>query len=326
MLRPLRIAITSGDANGIGPEVIAKALRKIGPKKGVQFLLWRNPKFPKPDLDRLKKSFHLITVNSWADALKKMPSSSKEMIDICTTTSPANWVEEAAQACFFGHLDGLATAPLSKPLIRASGIKDIGHTEILKRVAQVEKLYMAFVGEKFNVMLATGHLPLKDIPARITPGLIIEAIKSAHQLTKFLVRSGQKEVSNKPMALLGLNPHAGDSRLLGSEEAEIIEPALNALERDKYSVEGPLVPDAAFSPDQWEKYSLYIALYHDQGLIPFKTVHGRSGVHITWGLPFVRTSVDHGTAFDIAGQNKADATSMRLAIEWAIKLSQGDLL
>jgi 4-hydroxythreonine-4-phosphate dehydrogenase len=145
-------------------------------------------------------------------------------------------------------------------------------------------------------------------------------------------RLEKKRKSPKPVAVLGLNPHAGDSGLIGDEEDLVIRPAIAALSNPTKSespeparavaIEGPLVPDAAFTQTNWSRYSLFLAQYHDQGLIPFKTIHGQSGVHVTWGLPFIRTSVDHGTAFDIAGEDKADPASMRLAIEWAIKLAR----
>jgi 4-hydroxythreonine-4-phosphate dehydrogenase len=324
MLRPLRIAITSGDADGVGPEVVAKALRKLGPQKNVQFFLWRNGAFPKRDLKRIAKSFKLVTVNSWSEALKKIPSSTKEIVDINGTSNPAKWVEEAGGACFFKHLDGMATAPLSKPAVQAAGLKDIGHTDILKRVSQTSDAYMTFLGEKFNVMLLTGHSSIKDVAQKITEESVRKGILAGASLVKLLSKSNSKKLEKRPMALLGLNPHAGDSGLIGTEEQKIINPVLESLWADKVNVEGPLVPDSAFTPDRWPRYSLYLALYHDQGLTPFKTVHGQNGVHITWGLPFVRTSVDHGTAFDIAGKDEADATSMRLALEWAIKLSSGN--
>ncbi|MDZ4677280.1 MAG: 4-hydroxythreonine-4-phosphate dehydrogenase PdxA [Oligoflexia bacterium] len=323
MLRPLRIAITSGDAHGIGPEVVAKALNKIGPRKNVQFLLWRNSEFPKRDLQRIKKEFKLISTNSWAEALTKMPSSNKELVDICLNSNPATWVEEAASACFFKHLDGLATAPLSKPTIKASGLKDIGHTDILKRISKTQNVYMTFLGSEFNVMLATGHCPISQVSSKLSAHSIETAVLSATRFIKTLHHLGVKNIIKKPLGVLGLNPHAGDAGLIGNEEFEFIQPVLERLKEQKVALEGPLVPDSAFTPNHWARYSLYLALYHDQGLIPFKTVHGQKGVHVTWGLPFVRTSVDHGTAFDIAGLDKADATSMRLAIEWALKLSSG---
>jgi 4-hydroxythreonine-4-phosphate dehydrogenase len=319
MLRPLRIAITSGDAEGIGPEVVAKALYKVGPQKDVHFILWRNSEFPKKDFQRIKKTFKVKTVASWAEALRNMPSSSKELLDICSPANPALWVEEAGNACYFKHLDGMATAPLSKPAILESGLKDIGHTDILKRISQTRNAYMAFLGKKFNVMLATGHLSIEKIKPQITKENIYEALLAAQSLNKLLIKTGYA-TEKKNIGILGLNPHAGDSGLLGSEEDEIIRPLIEMFNKEKRILDGPLVPDSAFTPNQWARYSLYLALYHDQGLIPFKTVHGQEGVHLTWGLPFVRTSVDHGTAFDIAGKDKADATSMRLAIKLAIRL------
>jgi 4-hydroxythreonine-4-phosphate dehydrogenase len=323
MLRPLRVGITSGDANGIGPEVVAKALRKIGPKKNVQFILWRNSSFPRRDLERIKKSFKLVTVRSWAEALKTIPKSYKELLDINSTGGPAKWVEEAASACFFKHIDAMATAPLSKPAVLASGLKDIGHTEILKRIAHVNQAYMTFFGKRFNVMVVTGHSPLRDIPGKITTESVVAAGRAAAKLVQLLGKSGEIKTAKKPIALLGLNPHAGDQGLIGDEEIETLGPALEVLKKEGVAIEGPLVPDAAFTPKNWDEYSLFLALYHDQGLIPFKAIHGQEGLHLTWGLPFVRTSVDHGTAFDIAGKDKADATSMQLAIEWAMKLCSG---
>lgn len=322
MLRPLRIAITSGDQNGIGPEVVSKALRKIGPTKGVNFFLWRNSAFPKSDLDRIKKSFKLITVNTWKEALENIPSSSKELVDICLHSDPGDWIEEAAEACAFGHLDALSTAPASKRAIQLSHKKAIGHTDILKKVSQVDQLYMGFIGDRFNVFLLTGHMPLSEVSKKFSESSLIEGATQAHRFCELLARCGKKGVSKKPMALLGLNPHAGDEGIIGNEEASIFAPALEQLKEHKIDIRGPFPADSAFAPEKWDEFSCYIANYHDQGLIPFKTVHGYAGVHITWGLPFIRTSVDHGTAFDIAGESKADPSSMIDALNWAIKLAK----
>lgn len=322
MLRPLRIAITSGDANGIGPEVVAKALKKLGPQKGVQFFLWRNSDFPKKDLRRIQSTFKLITVGSWAEAVQQFPRSSKELVEICGKSGPALWVEEAASGCYFKHLDAMATAPLSKPTIKSSGMNDLGHTEILKRVSQTKDAYMIFLGEKFRVFLSTGHLPVKKIAEKFSTDLFKNALINAMDFVSAYSLYDEK-VGKRPVAVLGLNPHAGDSGLIGLEESDIIEPVLAQLKSSKIKFEGPIVPDTAFMKVNWEKYSIYVAQYHDQGLIPFKTIHGQRGVHLTWGLPFIRTSVDHGTAFDIAGKDKADETSMYLALKWAIKLAKG---
>lgn len=315
MLRPLRLAVTTGDANGIGPEVTSKALLKLGPQKNSNFYLWRNSSFPEKDLRRIRKKFKIIKCSSWEEALSKTPSSHKELIDICGKSNPAIWVEEAAQACFFKHLDALTTAPLSKPSILESGLTDLGHTDILKRVSQTKNAYMVFYGNKFNVFLATGHLPLSKVSENLTAGYLETVLSNARDFYFQSLGTGL-------IAVLGLNPHAGDSGLIGSEEKIFFRDVINKMNAEKTLFEGPLVPDAAFTPENIKKYSLFVAMYHDQGLIPFKTVHGHNGVHLTWGLPFIRTSVDHGTAFDIAGKNKADETSMYLALKMALKLSR----
>ncbi len=319
MTRPLRIAITTGDADGIGTEIAAKALAKLGPQAGVNFYLWRSPRCPASHLRRIDREFKRITVNSWPEALKIHPDSKDELIDINSNLAPAMWVESAAQASFFGHLDGMATAPISKTSIKAAGFKDIGHTDILKRVAKADNVFMAFIGDKFNVLLATGHLALDQAPEAVTAKLLERAISSALELRELL----PKKLALKPVALLGLNPHAGEDGLIGQQESKIHVPLIKKLKEQKIAVEGPLVPDAAFLPDYWKQYSVYVANYHDQGLIPFKMIHGQeTGVHISMGLPFIRTSVDHGTAKNIFGKDKADPSSMRLAIEWAVKLAK----
>jgi len=320
MLRPLRIGITSGDQDGIGPEVTVKALVKLGPQKDIQFFLWRGIAFPKKDLDHLARSFRLKTVNSWSEALRITSQNPKELIDIHTPMSAARWVEEAGEACFFGHLDAIVTAPLSKPSILAAGMTDLGHTGILKRISKTQDAYMAFIGKYFNVFLATGHVPVAKLSESITPTKIETALRQSESFSRFMI---EKKTVLRPIGVLGLNPHAGDGGLIGSEEKVWLEPLLKKLNNEHGNrFEGPLVPDASFTRQNWDKYSTFFALYHDQGLIPFKALHGQEGVHITWGLPFIRTSVDHGTAKDIAGQDRADSSSMRLALEWALKLAK----
>jgi 4-hydroxythreonine-4-phosphate dehydrogenase len=181
---------------------------------------------------------------------------------------------------------------------------------------------MTFIGDKFNVMLATGHIPLSQLSSKFSASNLEEAIRAAGGFVRLLRKLEKRKTPTKPIGVLGLNPHAGDTGIIGTEDDSIVKPTLNRFGDSDILLEGPLVPDSAFTPPSWSKYSLYLALYHDQGLIPFKTVHGQNGVHLTWGLPFIRTSVDHGTAFDIAGKDKADATSMRLAVEWAIRLAR----
>jgi 4-hydroxythreonine-4-phosphate dehydrogenase len=243
-------------------------------------------------------------------------------VDISSNLPPPLWVETTAQAAHFGHIDGMATAPLSKTAVSSAGLQDLGHTGILKRITKSKDLFMGFIGDHFSVVLATGHVPIERIATELTANRLTAAVKAAEHLRQVLAMEKSLRTANYPLALLGLNPHAGESGLIGSTEKDIHCPVLSAVRESGIEVEGPLVPDAAFFKTNWKKYSVFIANYHDQGLIPFKMIHGQeSGIHITLGLPFIRTSVDHGTAKDIFGTGKADPSSMRLAIEWALKLA-----
>ncbi len=313
---PLRVALTTGDADGIGTEVTAKALAKLKPITGVRFYVWRSPRCPAPHLAMIDRSFKRITVGSWPEALKVATDSKRELIDINSNQAPASWVETAAKASLFGHIDAMVTAPLSKTSVAAAGMTDMGHTGILKRVARRE-LFMGFIGDEFNVVLATDHLSIEAVSRALT----MERLKSALVAADMLRQVFDRKRAALPLALVGLNPHSGEEGLIGREEESVHRPALEAARTKGLKVEGPLVPDAAFFKSNWKRYSIFVASYHDQGLIPFKMIHGQeSGIHVTLGLPFVRTSVDHGTAKDIFGKNKADARSMTLAIEWALKL------
>jgi 4-hydroxythreonine-4-phosphate dehydrogenase len=318
MSRPLRVCITTGDPTGIGLEVTAKALTKLGPKTNVQFLMWRSAQSPTRYLKRIDSYFKRITVKTWPEALNAKPDSHKSIIDISSNHSPADWVEQSAKAGLFGHIDALATAPLSKKSIVESGFKDLGHTEILRRVTETERLFMTFIGKKFSVLLATGHASLKDVPKALTREVLDAAIHNAREVIPWLPSDRAK----LPIGVVGLNPHSGEDALMGSEERDVYQPVLEKLKKSKVPIEGPLVPDVAFQEQNQKKYSIYVSPYHDQGLIPFKMAHGFAGVHITMGLPFVRTSVDHGTAKDIFGKDRADPQSMLEAIKWAINLSK----
>lgn len=315
----LRIALTTGDSDGIGTEVTAKALAKLKPKKGVTFFLWRSTRCPQSHLNLIDRHFKRLTVGSWPEAMKVSGDSYKQIVDISSNLSPALWVETTARAGYFGHLDAMVTAPMSKSSIHSAGLKDMGHTGILERVAKSKNLFMGFIGKHFNVLLATGHLPLREVDSFLTARQLELALRAADQMRLVL----DKNKCAKPIALIALNPHAGESGLIGDEEGKAFLSATEAARSHGIRVIGPLVPDAAFFKQNWDRYSVFVASYHDQGLIPFKMIHGQdSGIQVTLGLPFVRTSVDHGTAKDIFGKNKANPTSMKLAIEWAIKLSR----
>jgi 4-hydroxythreonine-4-phosphate dehydrogenase len=308
---PLRLLITTGDPDGVGWEVTCKALNSIGPSKNVQFFIYRHDSSG----PKLNRKFKCLKARSLAEA-SLHSFDPRTVIEINNGLAPARWVEEAAAACNKGTFQGMVTAPLSKTSIVRAGLHDIGHTEILERVSGIKPLFMGFIGAKFSVLLVTGHAPVKNAVASLNLNLMNKAVTAAKTLRLALSPVKQK----LPLAFVGVNPHAGEDGLIGDEEGwmrGLIEDVRTRGER----VIGPLVPDAAFLPKNWPLYSVYICPYHDQGLIPFKMVHGfKSGVHITLGLPFVRTSVDHGTAKDIHGRNKAEPGSMKDAVRTAIRL------
>lgn len=306
-----RIVITTGDLDGIGWEITRKALSELRNKLRAQFVVFRGPvKAP-----ALKG--RITQVISLEEALPLTPTA-HSIVEIKSARAPAHWVEEAASACLSGNFDALVTAPLSKTSIAKAGLKEIGHTEILARVTRTQNLFMGFVGAKFNVVLATGHQSLSKALENMGLATLSAAIDAAQSLRPLLPAKRR----SLPLAIVGVNPHAGEEGLIGSEEGwmrGLIEERISAGER----IVGPLVPDAAFLPANWPLFSAYICPYHDQGLIPFKMVHGfSSGVHLTLGLPFVRTSVDHGTAKELFGKNRANAGSMKDAIRWAVKLCE----
>lgn len=319
MDRPLRIAVTTGDPDGIGTEVACKALRSVGPTRGVVYYLFRSSACPREHLRLLDKKFERITVRDWPQALKLGVTSGRKLVDIESVLAPAKWVEVVGQAALFGHIDAIATGPLSKTSIHESGVQGLGHTDILKNLSGSPAVHMAFLGEYFNVMLATAHIPIHKVSKALTSEALKQSLENALRFRSLL----PKRAAAKPIAVLGLNPHSGENGLIGREEIEVIKPALEEMNAKHACFEGPLVPDAAFHKANWTKYSTYLALYHDQGLVPFKSFHGhRSGVHISVGLPFIRTSVDHGTAKDLFRKDKADYKSMLEALNWAVMLAR----
>ncbi len=314
MASDIRLLITTGDSDGIGWEVTAKALHALGPKSGVQFIFYRHLKSAsaKP---AVSKRFKHVVVGSIEQAFTQA-FDPKILIEIRSSKPPALWVEEAAKACLAGRFNGLVTAPLSKTSIIEAGLKDIGHTEILSRVCGTRDLFMGFIGKKFNVVLMTGHHALKEALEDLSALKLVTALAAAHRM-RGLLPPKRREL---PIALVGVNPHAGEQGLIGAEEGWMLG-VLSDATKTFGEIAGPLVPDAAFLPQNWNSFSVYLCPYHDQGLIPFKMVHGfKGGVHLTLGLPFVRTSVDHGTAKEIFGKNKAESGSMKDAIQTAIRL------
>ena len=248
--------------------------------------------------------------------MKLKKSNKPTLFDICLDNSAALNFKKAVQICKEDPtFKAIVTAPLSKSqTAKINPSQPLGHTEIIKSELPGIPLRMGVLGRKFNVFLHSHHIPLKEGPAQITKDSIVETLQMALEFRKKLTPIHKF----KPLALLGLNPHGGEGGLIGTEEMTEIKGALSHFNTDQ--VCGPLVPDVAFQQENWAKYSAYIALYHDQGLIPFKLIHGQSqGIQVTLGLPFIRTSVDHGTAKDIYNLDIANHESMKQAIRWALE-------
>lgn len=310
-------AITAGDSDGVGLEVTVKALLKKS--FNCQFVIFISPNCEQKYKSKLFKKFSPVLVQKESHLVSTLQNRhfllKNEIVIFDAGLSPQENVLFASQLCNKGTLDGLITAPMSKsPMVLGKKKQTAGHTEILKAITQNKNLFMTFIGSEFSVLLATDHIGLRQVPKEIN--------KVLHKALEVAALQAI-DLDLNTIGVLGLNPHAGERGLIGQAEDKKITLITNKISK-KYSRLNflyPLSPDAAFMPHMRKKIDLYVALYHDQGLIPFKALHGfNSGVHITSGLNFIRTSVDHGTAKDIFGQNKALEQPMIDAITYALKL------
>lgn len=316
-----KVALTTGDSDGVGFEVSAKALAHLGPQKNTNIFIFRNKNINKKQNEYFKnidKKFIRLTFFSveaglaFYDVLKKAGSlDSDYLFDVALITSPAEWVMACTHLCKNNFFDSLVTGPISKTSILSAGYNYVGHTGIFRSVFPKNKMFMGFVGKDFHVMLATDHQSLSSVEKTLKNKTYLKSVfYGAKKFSKYFK-------TKKDVALVGLNPHAGEKGLLGSFEKRYLHKKISGFSQ-------PLPPDAAFLKKNWSQFQFYLALYHDQGLVPFKMHHGQDcGVHVTIGLPFLRTSVDHGTASDIFNKNIANPASMIDAIQLNIKLLNG---
>jgi len=326
-----RFAITTGDQDGVGPEVCYKALTALNyePIAPVQIFVFRSesksnswykpflkrhPKVIQKNIDTASFTSKTLLAENYFPAPVGPEQNQLQIVEVLSSASPAFWVKWCAELCVKGELQGIVTGPLSKTEIQKAGLSSIGHTEILQKATGIKPAYMGFLGSKFNVVLGSGH-----IPARMTGRQFLASFNSAYRAAEQLRSLLPLPQRALPIAVLGINPHASEGGLIGSEDLTL-QKKISALRKKGHSVIGPLVPDVAFRPINWKNYSVFLASGHDQGLIPFKMVHGfDEGVHLTLGLPILRTSVDHGTAKDLFGKNRALAGSMKSAIEFCLR-------
>jgi 4-hydroxythreonine-4-phosphate dehydrogenase len=287
------VAITMGDPRGIGPEVIRKALQN-------------------KNINRLGNFIFIGNRQLFGPAAKKWP-----VIDV-SYRNPGEgsfkFLEKGVEIIKGGIADALVTAPLSKEAVSqfSKGFK--GHTEYLAESFGVKQFDMMFISSNIRLSLVTRHEALKDVPKLITKQAVLSSIELMHQTLKEKFR-----ITKPRIAVLGLNPHAGEGGLLGQEEIRHIIPAIQDAKKKKIQVFGPFPADTFFCHDKG--FDGIVAMYHDQGLAPIKGMYFKNLVNFTAGLPFVRTSPVHGTALDIAGKNKADPSSMMAAIQLAFQLA-----
>lgn len=323
------IAITQGDINGIGYEVILKTLAEPRVYDDFVPVIYGSSKaagFYRKQLDIQGLNLNIINTVEEAHAKKiNIINCTDEEIRV----EPGKATEEAGKAAFAaleratadmqkGLVDALVTAPINKKNIQSAEFHFPGHTEYLEQVfGEKDSSLMLLVNDVMRVAVVTGHIPVKNIASVITKELILEKLKTLNQSLK-----QDFTVIRPRIAVLGLNPHAGDEGVIGDEEETIIKPALAEAQKEGLLCFGPYAADGFFGSGHFNKFDGILAMYHDQGLIPFKTVSMDSGVNYTAGLSAVRTSPAHGTAYDLAGQNLASEESFRQALFMAYDILQ----
>lgn len=326
-LPKLVVGITQGDSNGIGYEVIIKSLADerildsftpviFGSSKLMGFYRKTLHNIGPMDInvissaaDAKQKKINLVNClpdNIYAEPGQSTPDSAKAAIKS---------LEMAVKDLKEGQIDVLVTAPINKRAMNEEGFSNTGHTEYLQKEFGTDEVTMIMVSDQLKIGVVTGHIPLRDVPKSITKERILKKLR-------IMKASLERDfgVPNPKIAVLGLNPHCGDGGLLGDEEQNIILPAVQEAQAEGIQAFGPYSPDGFFGLGNYSRFDATLAMYHDQGLAPFKALCFSDGVNFTAGLPIVRTSPDHGTAYEMAGRDEADPRSMMSAIYTAIDI------
>ena len=319
MNKTIRIGITIGDPAGIGSEVTLKAIKRFKiPFDCTLYVFGDRAVLKKAGLKGNSHRFNLIDSNIITSSQFKMGRLSKTL-----GYASYRYLSNAVKFIKQGTINCLVTAAVNKQAISLNRIKFIGHTEFLAKSFGVKKYAMIFIAKGIRASVVTRHIALSNV----SKALNRNSVKQVIYLTNEALRNDFK-IKKPKIAVLGLNPHASDGGLIGNEEKVIISPAINDLKtklKSKCSIFGPLAPDTVFHRVVNQEFDAVVCMYHDQALIPFKMLHFFDGINYTAGLPFVRTSCDHGTAFEIAGKNKADYHSMLGAINLAYNLTKNRL-
>ena len=308
--------ISPGDPAGIGPEVTLNALSK-NKKIQTNFILAGDKNLYQNLISQNNLDLNLIEEDSDEEGVifKHFPLENNVSIGN-PDEGNANYIidilSHGALGCLKNEFKGLITGPINKELINQSGFEFSGHTEFLADIANVKKVVMLLMNKKLKIALLTTHIPLSEVPSKISKKNLentISIISDEFENTW--------KIKNPSICLLGLNPHAGEGGYIGHEEEEILKPFVNSSPKNVF---GPISADTAFIEENINKYDVFLAMYHDQGLPVIKSMGFGNTLNVTMGLPFIRISVDHGTAYEIAGKNKADFSSMDEALKTSFSL------
>jgi 4-hydroxythreonine-4-phosphate dehydrogenase len=328
MTKPL-LGMTMGDPAGIGPEVIVKALARPGVRRLCRPLVIGSMEVLAKTSRRLKAPIKLCRVSAEdlsgpAGSIPVLDPLTQPLSDVPlgrvskeTGEAQARYVKEAVRLALAGSVAGIVTAPINKEAINLAGYRYPGHTELLAELTGAKEVGMMIVGGPLRFMFTTTHVAMRDLASSLTIDRVERAIRLCHQGLTRLFR-----IDRPRIAVAALNPHAGEGGLFGREEIEVIAPAIARAEALGYPARGPFPADTLIAQAAGGKYDAVVAMYHDQGLIALKLAAFGKSVNTTVGLPIIRTSVDHGTAYDIAGRGIADEGSLieaiRLAAQFAV--------
>ena len=323
------LALTMGDPAGVGPEIVAALLAKGGAPAGCRLVIVGAPGVLAQAgklrglkaMPRVIGHDELTTCDDRAVFLdggdeEVGPRFARGVADGRCGKAAYDWIMRACHLAKTGVVSGIVTAPVCKEAINLAGIDFTGHTELIARCSGTDVFAMLQSSPALSVVFATTHIPLKGVSAALTGERLLEVFGLAEE---FLRRMGAKR---RRIAVCGLNPHSGEGGYMGREEVEVIIPAIKKAQDAGMDIEGPHPSDTMFLETKRKSYDVAVAMYHDQGHIPFKMVAFSHGVNVTLGLPFVRTSVDHGTAFDIAWRGVAEERSLCAAVGLAARLSR----
>jgi len=323
------IALTQGDPAGIGPEIIVKAFQDGALSKETKVLVIGDLQILKKKTKQIAPEIQVHSVNSPREGLYQ--PGTIDIIDLNNVSENLRMgqasleggkasyeaINKAVTLALKDEVDAITTCPINKKSLHLAGHLFPGHTELLGQLTNSKEPTLMMESNSMRVVLVTTHLPLDQVKSQISKEKVLQTIRTTHDWLK-------KYVTEIPrVSVVGLNPHCGDGGIFGKEETEFILPALKLAQKEGIQVSGPYPADALFARGVSDKYDAVICMYHDQGMIPVK-MNGM-GVNITLGLPILRTSVDHGTAYDIVGENKASADNLKLALKTAGRLSQSTL-